>query len=240
MQRVSEATLLDIWDTGQTLSYNQRALLLLRLGEPETAVEHWLDVPVGQRNAALLRLRQAMYGNPLMSVEPCPDCGQLIECSLSVDDLLQHEQQPPATAVDIELQGKLVPCRLPTPRDIDAVLDADNNDATTALLTRCLQHSMPAKAIGSLDPDSIQYIDETLAAADPLANISFLLHCDNCQCDWEAPFDALSYLWEECAMDARRLLMQVHTLASVYHWSETYILQLSERRRQFYLECIGA
>ncbi len=268
MQRVSEASLLDIWDAGQALSYHQRALLLLRLGAPQTDSEHWLDQPVGHCNAALLQLRRLMFGSRLVSVETCGECGQLVECCTDIEDLLQHEAPQPGEAlqsgeapqldektaashtIKIPLPGTEIQCRLPTPRDINAVIgtesaidsgdcgDPDNIDASGALLARCLES-------GELSPQNLstatlQLIDEALAAADPLASISFLLRCDNCNHQWDAPFDILTFLWQECAMDARRLLMQVHNLASVYHWSEAYILQLSERRRQFYLECIGA
>lgn len=241
MQRISEATLLDIWDAGHALEYNQRALLLLRLSEPGTPTEAWLDVPVGQRNAALLQVRRRLFGNRLVSVASCPDCGQWVECHTDIDDLLRQAPAAAPHAVRIALPDATVSCRLPTARDIDAVISAgDPTDAAAALLARCFTNAEPARDPTAHSPEALQQIDEALSAADPLAHISFLLHCDSCSRDWDGPFDVVGYLWEECTMDAKRLLVQVHTLAAVYHWSESCILKMSERRRQFYLECIGA
>ena len=45
--------------------------------------------------------------------------------------------------------------------------------------------------------------------------------------------------WAELDAWARRLLLDVHTLARAYGWSERDILQLTETRRQFYLNLIG-
>jgi hypothetical protein len=39
---------------------------------------------------------------------------------------------------------------------------------------------------------------------------------------------------------ARRLLIEVHSLASAYGWSETDILSMSEPRRALYLEMVQA
>ncbi len=54
------------------------------------------------------------------------------------------------------------------------------------------------------------------------------------------PFDILSYLWTEIEDWAQRLLVDVHTLAVSYGWSERDILALSPRRRRMYLELLGA
>ena len=47
-------------------------------------------------------------------------------------------------------------------------------------------------------------------------------------------------LWAELEAVARRLAMEVHTLASAYGWSESEILSLSDARRRLYLEMVSA
>jgi len=240
MEPLSEATLLDIWDAGGTLGYHQRALLLLRLGEPETAVEHWLDIPVGRSNDALLRLHQRMFGDHLTSVAACPDCDQLIESSVAIDDLLAQGKGPGSGTVFATVDGVRVPCRLPTPRDVGAVIGAGTDaEAATALLARCIGDTERPVDTDRLSPEAWERIEQALSAADPLASIGFLLQCEACDRRWEAPFDVVSFLWEACSARAGRLLVQVHSLASAYHWTEASILRMSQRRRRFYLECIG-
>jgi len=52
-------------------------------------------------------------------------------------------------------------------------------------------------------------------------------------------FDILTYLWSEIEDWAQRLLLEVHTLALAYGWSERDILAMSPRRRRLYLEMVG-
>ena len=44
----------------------------------------------------------------------------------------------------------------------------------------------------------------------------------------------------ELATQAKRLLREVHFLARAYGWREADILAMSARRRQAYLEMVGA
>jgi hypothetical protein len=52
--------------------------------------------------------------------------------------------------------------------------------------------------------------------------------------------DPLSFLWHELEQWARQTLAAVHRLAGAYGWREQDILALSAKRRQIYLEMIGA
>jgi hypothetical protein len=80
----------------------------------------------------------------------------------------------------------------------------------------------------------------TVATADPLAEIALNLECPSCAAAWSAPFDIVNFLWDELAAWASRILGEIHTLALHYGWGERDILALSPRRRQHYLDLIGA
>ena len=71
-----------------------------------------------------------------------------------------------------------------------------------------------------------------MSGADPMADIHLALNCPSCEHKWEAPFDIVAFLWREISAAARRLLREVHTLASAYGWTETEILALSPARRR--------
>jgi hypothetical protein len=49
----------------------------------------------------------------------------------------------------------------------------------------------------------------------------------------------VTFFWSEISAEARRLLLEVHNLASAYGWSESDILSMSALRRRYYLEMIG-
>ena len=81
-------------------------------------------------------------------------------------------------------------------------------------------------------------IGEQMALADPLAETRLTLHCPRCENDWEEALDIGAFLWAEIEAHARRLLLDIHSLASAYGWSETEILSLSEVRRAYYVEMV--
>jgi len=79
-----------------------------------------------------------------------------------------------------------------------------------------------------------------MAAADPLAEIRLTFDCPVCGDAFEDDLDLPTFLWAEMAARAKRLLSEVHLLASAYGWSEAEILGLSPVRREFYLGMVGA
>ena len=82
-------------------------------------------------------------------------------------------------------------------------------------------------------------ISRTVASTDPLAEIELKLNCPECTAPWSAPFDIVSFLWNELDDWASGILNQVHMLASNYGWSESEIVALSPQRRQHYQDLIG-
>ena len=77
-----------------------------------------------------------------------------------------------------------------------------------------------------------------MALVDPQADVQLALSCPACGQQWRATFDVVSFLWDELDAWARRLLREVHTLASAYHWREADILAMSRWRRQYYLDLV--
>ena len=65
------------------------------------------------------------------------------------------------------------------------------------------------------------------------------LDCPACALIWQSPFDVVSFLWSELDAWARRMLREIHILASHYGWSEAEIVALSPQRRRHYRELIG-
>jgi hypothetical protein len=79
-------------------------------------------------------------------------------------------------------------------------------------------------------------VGEALARVDPLAEIAFDFECPACGADFREGLDIAEFFWREIEVEARRLLIDVHTLASAYGWREADVLALSPARRAFYVE----
>ena len=87
-----------------------------------------------------------------------------------------------------------------------------------------------------LSPEDIDRIGEAMAEADPLAEIAFDFECPACGAAFREGLDPAEFFWSEIEVEAKRLLIEVHTLAAAYGWREHEVLALSPARRAFYLE----
>jgi hypothetical protein len=75
--------------------------------------------------------------------------------------------------------------------------------------------------------------------SDPQADIRLDLSCLTCTHRWQEAFDIGTFFWIEIDAWARRTLEDVHAIARSYGWPQRDILDLSETRRQFYLDLIN-
>jgi hypothetical protein len=87
----------------------------------------------------------------------------------------------------------------------------------------------------SRDVAQVAGISDLDAAAVRLA-----LSCPSCKREWEDAFDIGRFVWAEVESRARRLVWEVHSLASAYGWGESETLALSAARRAMYLEMVHA
>ncbi|HEX7362540.1 MAG TPA: hypothetical protein VF283_18765 [Bryobacteraceae bacterium] len=199
-----------------------------------SAGESIADWPLGRRNRALLELHAAWFGSQIEAWAACPQCGEKVEFELNLRDLTPQPEETQQTTAAVGGQT----FRLPTSRDLAQVATAsDEREATIQLLKLC--------GIGGVEPgawtdDIIEKISESLAAADPMAETRVALTCPACDHEWSDSIDVASFIWAELEARARRLLWEVHALASAYGWSESETLALSAARRALYLEMVRA
>jgi hypothetical protein len=238
---IDAAALLTAWEKGCEQPPARRAVSLLVAAWPGVAPEPWLHASVGQRDAGLLTLREALFGRQLEGVAECPSCRTQLEVGLRTDDVRMPRPRGEDT-VRVEACGWRVECRLPTSADLIEVVEQAPDDACTALLGRCVEVAHMGDVVvdaATLPATVAEVLVQAMAEADPQADVHLSLRCAECDHRWSSPFDILSYLWEEVDEWARRLLREIHALASAYGWSERDVLGMSARRRSIYLEMAG-
>ncbi len=202
------------------------------------------EAPLGVRDAALLDLREDLFGPQLDCLIDCPRCRTSLEFGLEVG-ALRVESRGESAAEMVVSEGEVtVHCRLPNTTDL-AALDAagSTEERLQRLLHRCvITVELGGRSIGTdqIPASMIPMIGAAMAAADPQADVRLQLECPDCGVQWPAAFDIGAFLWAELNARATRLLWEVHELARVYGWNEQEILSLTPRRRQTYLEMVRA
>lgn len=236
MDALGPQRLLEVWERGARRHPIDRALLLFALAAPDVAGGQLADLPLSQRNAALMALRIAWFGNPLPVWCDCPACGERMELTIDGNQL----PEPPGTeAIAVEIDG--LRFRPPTSRHLAALVnEPDPEEAARRLLAACAEspESLPS------DPPRMQAlleaVDAALERADPWLDLSLAMTCPDCEQSSEATLDIAAIVWDELDAVAHRLLDEVHLLAQAYGWHERDILGMNEQRRTAYLERLQA
>jgi hypothetical protein len=232
MRALSDSDLLSLWESGYGRHPLDRALLTLGAALPETRYDSLADWPLGRRNKALAELRCRCFGNRLRGWMACSRCGEQLEFEMDGRAFASE----PAAEEDRPIVVNEQSFRLPTSRDLAAAAtDHDPLSAAIRLVENCRLACDGPRAWSSKD---LEEIGNRMAEADPLAEIRLTLHCPGCDNAWGETFDIASFLWEEIDARARRILLEVHALASAYGWREAEILSLSESRRAIYLAMV--
>ncbi|MDR4484442.1 MAG: hypothetical protein R3B95_14740 [Nitrospirales bacterium] len=255
MRHLSADELLRAWECALGQLPGQQALILLAVGYPEYAPEQLDRFSIGQRDALLLTLRQRLFGARFDSVTACPQCRQGIEVAFNVSDIRVR----PATLDPIDseeesfmlaMDGYRVDFRLPNSLDLLSLeISEEMNHGQEQLLRRCIKSVVREGAdshngegldeIGRLPSTLIDAIAERMAQADPQADTRLTLSCPDCNYQWQAIFDIATYLMGEIHSWVKRILREVHNLASAYGWRERDILAMTPTRRGAYLELLG-
>jgi len=245
MDALAAADVIAVWEAGRGRHPVDRALTLLAVTTPDATRDELATLPVGRRDAQLLRLRQAAFGDRIEVLSECPGCAAQTEIELGCDELLASE---PAADVSgehtLEADGYVLTYRLPHSFDLAAIASmTDVGAARSRLLERCVRVAGApegeAAEVSRLPDAAVTAVSEAMAALDPQAELLLDLVCPECGHAWQSQLDIVTVLWAEMSAQARRLLMEVDQLARAYGWTEDEILRLSAARRATYLELVA-
>ena len=246
MRALTSREILEVWEKGESQALQDRAISLLAMVCPGLSRDRLGMLTVSERDRFLLELRERTFGSTLKGFALCPGCGERLEFTLAVSDI----RQPPAEdsagkehllelpEADIRLRF-----RVPNGLDLATVSSCESvQEAKGLLLERCVleatQYGKSIKLRG-LPSEIIDHLSARLSELEPQAEVLLDLQCSVCPNRWQMMLDILSYFWTEISVEAKRLLREVHRLASAYGWREEDILSMSQTRRRFYLEILA-
>lgn len=245
MKALSAIDIVRIWELGLAQNPADRAMTMLAPAFLEMKREEIASLSLGQMNTRLLSVREGLFGPGINCYAECPRCGEGLEFTVSIPALKgEYTVEPSEQEYELSVEGYSLRFRLLNNLDLKAAMGNSNREATRRLLfERCVLESrkdneeIPADRL----PDAvITTLAERLSECDPQAELLIDLECPACKNIWQTEFDVAGFLWKELSAWARRLLGEVHVIASAYGWREAEILAMSARRRHYYLELINA
>ncbi len=234
MDILGNADFIKLWENGYRLHPLDKALLAILSAFPEAVNENVADWPLGRRNQALAQFHTAHFGSQLLGWTVCDQCGKKLEFAIDGRELLTRlddGDKQPITVKDCRF-------RVPTSRDLARIAGEGNLQAATLrLLENCrIAGNIPE----TWSTEDMAELGEKMAVADPLAEIALGIDCPTCSAKSDEVLDLPSFIWAEMEARAKRLLLEVHTLAKAYGWAESAILALSDTRRAIYMDMAQA
>ncbi|HEX8620738.1 MAG TPA: hypothetical protein VF718_02100 [Allosphingosinicella sp.] len=219
-------------ERGADLPPARRAYLLLTAAFPEAPEAALLGLAIGTRDRLLMRLRARLLGEALTARQRCGGCGEDFEIDFTAEQVGLaprdgDERLPEAPAGTLDYRSRRIAVRALCVADMIAAEDVDGVGAALELLAERTAPEAP--------PAARRRLAETLEALDPAADTAVEAACPHCGAAHELRLDPATFVWEELAARAPRILRDVAELARTYHWSEREILAMPASRRAFYL-----
>lgn len=243
MRALSSEEIVKIWEMGQGRGIQERALALLSVACPDMTPDELAGLSIAQRDALFLHLREETFGQNLSGFAECPRCSERLEFKMTTADIRGRPNSEPIEkehSFELPEEDLSLRFRLPTSQDLSLVAGCGNvQEARGLLVKRCVSQVRwqgAAVPVEELPGEVIHRLAERMAECAPQSEVLLDLHCPRCHHHWQILFDIAVFLWTEVTTQAKRLLHEVHALASAYGWREGDILSMSEVRRQFYLE----
>jgi hypothetical protein len=253
MRPLAGELLLAAWEEGAPEHDLGRALTMLATALPGMDREELGTLPIAERNVLLLRLHELSFGPWLSVFGVCARCGAQFEFTVHSAELISHvAAQSPGDRVTWTEDGRDYRLRAVTTDDLLATLGLPETDtAQDLLLARCLEVSpaisqaaspsvsqpvSPAAGQRAASPAVRKRFEQLNAASE----LSCSVDCPGCCSHELLDLDMARFLWTEVRNAARRLLGEIHQLASAYGWSQQAIAEMSAGRRGAYLEMLSA
>src|SRR5262249_23610532 len=142
MHGLSAADLVAVWEFGHGKPLLQKAQRLLAVARPDETRPVLANYTIGQRDAALLALREETFGPEVCSIAECPRCGEKLELSFSTADLRGRSALPEAGSIEVAVGDYVLRLRPPNSDDVERAVANDSEHAEEELFRRCLLTAM--------------------------------------------------------------------------------------------------
>lgn len=197
---------------------------------------------VGDRQFLTMRLAGWLGSDEAWFTADCRTCGERFDFSLRFSELPVKPAGSSYPFCETILEAGRFMWRVPNGADQKALaLVSSDEDAVRILLQHCLVREesktgtgVPTGGIADLTHAEIVRVEAALEAQAPEITNRVQVTCTACSQSNELEIDPFMYL----SGPSQGVSIDIHRIASVYHWSETEILSLPRQRRRRYLDLI--
>lgn len=240
---LSPDDILNIWEHGMSRHPIDRALTIILHSYPDITFEDITKFSIIKRDMYLLDIYEKNFGSLLRCFSTCPSCKENLEFEIALEDILSKQNEIEENHINFTVNDIKIKLRLPNSLDLASVaLYKNASISRNELIKRCItevRNEKKAFSQAEITQEIIDDVSEYMDGYEHNGEIDFDLKCNTCGHKWQITFDILTFLWKEISLHAKRLLYEIHVLASVYGWHEKDLLAMSAVRRRYYLKMAG-
>ena len=207
------------------------ALALERLSSKTATPERVAGLCVADRQFLMRELDRHLGCEGDWFQTDCARCDARFDFRLDYAELPVQEAGEGYPIAHVEWDDRRLSFRLPTGSDQEMLANLPDAEAKPWLLRRLANEP---EALGTPSEAFIALVEEALDAMSPGVVLRVQSTCPECGADNQVGLDPYRVIDRR----SNDLLMEIHQIASHYHWSETEILKLPRTRRQRYLQII--
>jgi hypothetical protein len=209
---------------------------------PGGTQEFWGALTVTDFETALLGLRRFLFGDTVACLfrDNSHPCGERMDLEFSITAFLGDTRPTAQRGVErvaddprwFRLSGatdKKLRFRLPSVQDQLAVLDEPQ--AESLLARRCID-------TGKLNARTVARAEHVMEAMAPPVSRPLTGKCPGCGEPVTVSLHVARLVMDELQRSAAGAHEQIDVIAAAYHWNETDILAMPQRRRRAYAELI--
>ena len=176
----------------------------------------------------------------------CSRCGVAFDISVTLSALPAKPAGPGFPYAPARTSQGTFRVHAPNGEDQEAIVNVDDPAAARRCLAgRCIVERLedderrrstgqPAVDVSALSEEDLSAIDTALESVCPELAVGARAVCPECDAVQEVPVDPYLCL----RRSPSEIYLDVHVLASAYHWSEPQILALPRSRRKRYLSLV--
>lgn len=176
----------------------------------------------------------------------CPQCGVAFDVSVTLSALPIKPAGQGFPYAPVRTSQGTFRVRTPNGDDQESIADLDDPAAARrCIVGRCIVERLednehhrstdePAVDVSALSGEDLSAIEIALESICPELTVCARAVCPECRAVQDVPVDPYLCLRRSHS----EIYMDVHVLASAYHWSEPQILALSRSRRKRYLSMV--
>ena len=199
------------------------------------------ELSIGKRIECLLFLATGSSTANLSFPFKCSGCGEELELELGLEEISSLQREADANdVVVVDIGDRQIELRKSSGRDQLAWCGEVYTDEFNATARMIASLATEPLDITGLDVEHLEAIDAAMDESDPLVNFSCGVDCLECGTANLREVDLFEAALAMLERGQQQMVVMVHRLASIYHWSEQQIFAIPERRREQYMKLIGA